>query len=367
MKTRIGMTALWLVAAMSLGAPGSGFAAEEPPGPPLALHTGERWFTAGAHGSMVHEFRHFWDTAVNDGLFVGQVKADSLTAKVVDRLIAYDAATGEKAWTLKHAAHPVVLNGGRRVAFLPDSGSRRANAFQSVWMRKPTGRVRGIVEFTEVRGAPGVKVFSTTGGTGVIDFAFDDRGRKMAVGIGDDYLSMQYDIWLVDVRTREARRMTLGKESRFPDLSPDGSKLAFTRENAQCTEYQHRSGDLKIVNTLGAKEGRTLLVGDCDLYYAEPQWLGNDRLVVARMTRTGPLTYDRDLVIVDADTAQVEELLDLDDIVWFKVSSRHGLITFFRDAHDWVSVHDLNTGITTEVEHANGFLGSAVAGELRWR
>jgi hypothetical protein len=53
--------------------------------------------------------------------------------------------------------------------------------------------------------------------------------------------------------------------------------------------------------------------------------------------------------------------------VWFKVSIRRGLITFFRDANDGVSVHDLNTGTTTEMQHANGFLGAAVAGELRWR
>jgi hypothetical protein len=200
-----------------------------------------------------------------------------------------------------------------------------------------------------------------------VDFAFDDRGRTMAVAVGDDYFDMQYDIWLVDVRTRAARRMTLGKRSRFPDLSPDGSKLAFTKENEQCTEAGHRSGNLRIMNTQGPKEARTLLAGDCDLYYIEPQWLSNDRLVVARMTRTGPLTYDRDLVTVDLDTGQVEELLDLDDIVWFKVSIRRGLITFFRDANDGVSVHDLETGITTEIQHVNGFLGSAVAGELRWR
>jgi hypothetical protein len=96
-------------------------------------------------------------------------------------------------------------------------------------------------------------------------------------------------------------------------------------------------------------ENRTLLEGDCVLFYPDPRWVSETELVAARLKREAPGEYSNDLVKVDVATGAVTELVADGDLSYFAVSPSLGKISFQRrDLPTWFFVLDLATGQITE-------------------
>lgn len=264
---------------------------------------------------------------------------------------AVDVTTGDHLFRIKNAFAPVAVDGGRKIGFLPDRWGRRDPYFASVWVRNAQGRERRIVQFK----GPERTVPRTGLGDGApMDLAFDAEGRTAAVTFGFDGGDgsvdlLRYDVWVVDVKTRKATRMTTGQKSRWPSLSPNGERLAVAREVDRCGGGYpgYRASHLRVMDTTGENKV-TLLTGTCDLYYTDPRWISDDRLVAARLTRVGPGQYDVDLVQIDAATGETTELVTGGDVVFFTVSASLQKISYaLRNEPTGFFVYDLATGEST--------------------
>jgi hypothetical protein len=136
----------------------------------------------------------------------------------------------------------------------------------------------------------------------------------------------------VDVPTRAAFRATTGRRSRWPAIAPNGGRLAFLREEAQCggPPPGFRAGDLVVMETHLAARKTTLLDGTCALFYTEPRWVSNTSLVAVRLSRTAPGMYSNDLVSVDTSTHAVTVLAADGDVFGVSASPVLDSVAYMR-------------------------------------
>ena len=255
----------------------------------------------------------------------GDVLAGSRHTRRSEAVVASDATTGERLFKIADAFAPVVLADGRKVGFLPDRFGHRDPWFASVWLRNAAGRERAVVRFAGKHATVQPKDFE---GEGIpLDVSWSADGNTLAVTFGNDVDLFIYDVWVVDTRTRTATRVTKGHVSRFPSLSPSGERLAYLRETDNCggPGPGYRTGDLRIVE-LGSDARSTLSEGDCDTWLTDPQWISEDELLAARLTRTAPGEYDVDLVRVDAATGVATLLVS--DISFYNASAEEQLVAY---------------------------------------
>ncbi|MCC6222010.1 MAG: hypothetical protein IT201_00790 [Thermoleophilia bacterium] len=291
--------------------------------PAVAAARGNAVVVLDAAGGLVHRFAPFTRYSLAGRLFAG-------SGATGDTVVARDAITGRKRFTVANAFAPVVLGPGR-VAFLPDHAGRRDPQANSVWLRDRGGKIRKLVQFSNGPGLPGVETGQPDAGT-ILSFSFDAGGTTLAVAEGNDVDLFFYDIWLVDVASGEAFRATTGDRSRFPTLSPDGERLAYLREEEHCggPEPGYRAGDVAVQATGEGASAVTLLDGSCTVFYTEPAWLSDTELVAVRLTRTAPGAYRNDLVLVAADTAAVSVLAAPGDVFALSASASRRLVGYMR-------------------------------------
>lgn len=279
-----------------------------------------------------------------------------------ENITAYDASTGDKVFRIDNAFAPVVVADGRKIGFWPDRWGKRDPHITSVWLRNGRGRERRIIQLTGPRATVRKDPFE---GDGVpLSFAFDESGRTMAVAFGNDLDLFKYDVYVVDVRTRQATRVTRGFVSRFPSLSPSGERLAVVREVDHCggPGPGFRAAKIRVMMKNG-EEKETLLDGSCELFYTDPRWISETELVAARLTRQAPGEYASDLVRIDVETGAVSELVTGGDVTYFTVSPSLQRIAFHRrDVSTGFFVLDLTTGQVSEF--AEGFIPH-LSGEAR--
>lgn len=321
-------------------------------GPPVAYYTDTGVDVAALDGTVLTSFRDFQFFSLDGNLFAGSRHASG--GRFREFVSGNDATTGQRLFRIENAFAPIVLADGRKIGFMPDRFARRDPYFASVWIRNPNGRERAVVRFAGPNRTVDPKDFQ---GEGIpLDQAWDDAGRTLAVTLGNDVDLFIYDVWVVDVRTREATRVTRGHVSRFPSLSPSGERLALFRETDHCggPDPGYRAGDLRVMSSTGTDRS-LLLGGSCALFYTDPRWISENALVAARLTRVAPGEYDVDLVRVDVATSAVSELVTGGDVGFFNVSAELQLVAFERrDVFPGFSVLDLATGTTTPF--ADGYL-----------
>ncbi|MDQ3951697.1 MAG: hypothetical protein M3279_01855, partial [Actinomycetota bacterium] len=303
--------ALCLLTAASFG---SSAAAQTPPAaedaPVVAywrlVGGGFEAVVADAAGNDLHVYRDFPKMSLNGGVLAGEVPGKR---RGVARVVGFDAASGDRLFRIPAARLPVVLDGGRKVAFSPTV--HRDDTTRSVWMRTPAGRLRKIAQFAQ-GSLPGIR-HGMGGGALPLDMAFDERGRYMALVGGLETLR-SFDVWIVDTKTKEATRMTRGENSHNPSLTPDGSRLAVRVERPEpCTDPVY--GEILVgkirVFSLTTGEGRTLTEWSCDLLYDTPRWIDDDTLVAGRAARdaTMPFGWDLDIVEIDPETGAITDMV----------------------------------------------------------
>lgn len=281
-----------------------------------------------------------------------------------ERIVGYDSATGRRRFVIENGFGPVVTAGGHKVFFAPDRWGRRDRYATSLWVRDSRGRERRVFQLTGPRATVPRDPFRGDGGP--VDWAVDRAGHTLAVTVGNDASLFKYDVYVVDVRTRRARRITTGMVSRYPSVSPSGTRVALVREAAQCggPPPGYRASKLQIVSRDG-QQRRTLLDGSCAGYYTDPRWLSEDTLAAVRMTRVGRGRYATQLVRVDVRTGEVRDIDVGGQVGAMTVAARSGLIAFqHRDAERGFGVYDVSRGVVTTFD--GGWLPQ-LAGEHRLR
>jgi hypothetical protein len=326
--------------------------------PAIAYFTDTSVEVVAIDGQPVASFRPYQWISLDGNVFAGSrlLSGD----RFGEFVRAADATTGQELFRISNAFAPIVLAGGSRIGFLPDRFARRDPYAATVWIRNAQGRERAVVRFAGPRQTVSPTPFH---GEGVpLDQAWDADGRTLAVTYGNDVDLFIYDVWVVDVQTREATRVSTGKVSRFPALSPSGERLALVREVDRCggPDPGYRAGQIRTMTATGADE-EVLLAGTCALFYTDPRWVSEDELVAARLTRISPGVYDTDLVRVDAATAAVTEITTDGDAGFFTVSASLRMVAYERrSVFPGFVVHDLATDTSTPFP--DGFLPQLAGG-----
>lgn len=260
-------------------------------------------------------------------------------------IVSFDAVSGERLFRIANGYLPVVAAGGTKVAFLPVA--ERDEYAMSVWMRTPTGSVRNIIQFQPGPGLPGVHHGMRAGG-GPLEFALDERGRTMAVAFGLETIRV-FDVWIVDVKTKQATRMTTSNHSHSPSLSPDGSKLAVRVESPEtCADPlygEYFMGKIRVMSP-ATGERKTLTQSDCDLFYADPRWIDNDSLLTTRITRDASeeFGFDLDIVRIDVATGEITDVVTDGNPCCPRVSPSSGKVVYEFSDRPGFSVLDFTSG-----------------------
>ena len=312
---------------------------------------------ADAEGNEIRSYPDFDKISLNGPVFAGELRGKKPESA---RIVAYDAPSGDRLFRIPDARLPVVLDGGRKVAFLPTV--HRDEMVRSVWLRTPNGRLRKIAKFAQGPYS-GIR-HGIDAGAVPLDVAFDDRGRYMAL-VGGLETTRAFDVWIVDVKTKEATRMTRGENSHNPSMSPDGNQLAVRVERPEsCPDPllgEYLIGKIRVLSrTTG--ERKTLTEWRCDVFYDTPRWIDNETLVAVRVTADESASYgfDLDLVSVDVASGEITELWTQGNPCCISASPSAGKVAYSFSDREGAAMLDVNRlaeldlGFDALVPHVSG-------------
>ena len=311
----------------------------------VAYYSDEGVESADLSGRLAASFEEYQFFSLNGNVLAG---SKHLAGNRSERIVVHDATTGERLFKIEDAAAPVVIAGGKKIAFWPDRMANRDRYGSSIWIRTASGRERRILQLTGPR-ATMRDPFHDDGWT--MGFAFDESGRTMAVAIGNDGWTFEYDVWVVDTRTRETTRITRGLSSRFPSVSPSGANVALVKEVNNCggPGPGYRASDLRVMSSSGENKV-TLHEGSCDFYYTDPRWVSETELVAAALTKEAEATYTVDLVKIDVTTGEITPLTTDGSVSYLTASPSLGQVAFHRRTDvDGFWLYDLTTNEITQL------------------
>lgn len=126
-------------------------------------------------------------------------------------------------------------------------------------------------------------------------------GREIAFVLGKSVPSGYPrfgDLFVIDVKSRDLRRLTKGGRATTPDWSPDGREIVFTR--AEGISTNHANMDLYVVDAAGGEPRR--LTRTPRLYETTPAWSPDgSRIAFTRWTNLGPSDGKSVVYIINRD------------------------------------------------------------------
>jgi hypothetical protein len=328
--------------------------------PTIGYWTDTNAVIADADGQEIRSFPDFDKFSLSRNVLAGERRGKRLGHA---RIVAYDIASGERLFRIPEARLPVVTAGGKRIAF---AATQARAEDDSVWMRMAGGRLRKLARFSPGPGLPGIR-HGMRAGALPLDYALDKRGRTMAL-VGGLESIRSFDVWLVDVRTKKATRLTRGTHSHMPSVSPDGSKVAVRVEStATCSheiEGEYFMGKIRVI-TPATGERKTLTRFDCDHFYNAGSWTDNDSLIATRITRDAgeEFGFDLDLVRIDVATGAITELLTDGNPCCLVVSASLGKVAYEFADRPGFGVLDVESG--TVVDFPAGHYVPHLSGQNR--
>ncbi|HEX9855295.1 MAG TPA: hypothetical protein VGC47_08280 [Acidimicrobiia bacterium] len=265
-------------------------------------------------------------------------------------LEAYDAKTGDELWDgVPNVHQPIVTDSGRRVLFWPDPGGVRDPQVNSLWMRGRNEKVRKVVQFSNGPGLPGYDS-GFDGDGGLLSTSIDNSGNTIVLGQGNDVDLFIYDVFAVDRATKQVTRLTSGKESRWPSISPNGELVVYQRDEEVCAGLAYvRAAKLMVVKP-NATQRHLLAAGTCDAWYSNARWINNHEIVVYKTTYDGA-DFKTRIFKIDVLTGHKEKLVNASDIVFF--SAARGRVGYVRDSKAGWYLLDVDSG--TKI-HFKGFI-----------
>ena len=325
---------VFLVLAVCVGALAAAPAAALEDAPAVAYKLDGRVAVASSAGEKLTTVRDLHSFSLDGGLLVG-------TTSRFD-IVAFNARTGERRFTIQDGVQPTVLDRGGRIAFWGEWG--RDKQGNSVWVRELDGRVRKVVQFANGEGLPGYDP-GMGGDATLLSTSFDWTGSKMAVAEGNDVDLFIYDVFVVDVETGKIRRITDNRRSRWPAMAPRGRRLVYQRDVKACDAPHIRASRLVVESTRGGNR-RLLTGGDCSRWFTNARWVTTDSVVAYRTSRIdGELVTD--LVMINVDNGARRRLTRTADVVQF--SAGEGRVAYSRAGVDGFTILDVVTGRTVVV------------------
>jgi Tol biopolymer transport system component len=316
------VTALAVTAGLLVVPPSSA----ESPAPAVSFRTDDGFATASRGGAVLYRSgpndAQFWSTD-HKTLAYSRVTPDS------EEIVVQDAASGRVLSRIPDGFGPVVADGGRQIAFMPDRNGKRDPYVNSVWIRNRDGATRKVVQFSSGPGTPGLDI-GMNGDNRVIAYGLDAKARTMVVTAGNDIDLFRYDSWVIDMATGKAVRVTTGESSRWATLSAEGDRVAYVRETAYCGGEGpgYRAGNIELVMRDGSGR-RVLLGGNCGQYYTDPRWLSGHELALARLVRTAEGGYDVDVAVLDTRTGSTRIVAR--DITYFTASTTNRTLAWMQN------------------------------------
>ena len=299
---------------------GSGAGATAPPLVAFVTDTGDAVRVVAADGTRLARIPFRRSFSLRGGLIVSENPDNGGVA-------AYNARTGRRRFSIAAAALPTVLDPRGRVAFW--GGRGRDKQVNSLWVREIDGRVRKIVQFSNGGDLPGYDT-GYEGEAGLLSTSFDAAGARVALAEGNDVSLFIYDVYVVNVATGRVKRITDDRKSRWPSLSPDGSRVAYQREVAECGPNYVRAARLVVEPATGTGDPTVLTAGSCDEWISNPRWINDEELVAYKQRRTAGRDFDVDLVLVNAATGEQRMLTASGQVNLFSVDPATEQIAFER-------------------------------------
>ena len=302
--------------------------------PAVASYLGDRVAVTSSAGDRLTTVRGLSSFSLDGGLLVG--------ATPRHQLVAFNARTGERRFTVPDGFQPTVLDRRGRVAFWATYA--RDRQVNSLWVREIDGRVRKVVQFANGEGLPGYDP-GMGGDNTLLSTSFDQTGSKVALAQGNDVDLFVYDVFVVDVDTGKVRRITDDRRSRWPALQPHGRRVVYQRDVEPCDADHIRASRLYVESARG-RNRRALTGGSCDRWFANARWVTPDAIVAYRTSRVrGELVTD--LVMIDVATGERRKLTRSSDVIQF--SAGEGRVAYSRAGVDGFTILDVVTGRTVVV------------------
>ena len=182
------------------------------------------------------------------------------------------------------AIHPTALPRGRVAFWGTYERDRQAN---SVWLRESNGRIRKIVQFSNGEDLPGYDA-GFEGDNIVLSTSFDLAGETLVLAEGNDVGLFWYDVFAVDVASGKVTRITRNRESRFPAIAPDGKRLVYQRDVAECDADYIRASNLVLSTTRGTGRRALTTGASCDRWFANARWVSDHEVVAYRTPAAAP-------------------------------------------------------------------------------
>jgi serine/threonine-protein kinase len=111
---------------------------------------------------------------------------------------------------------------------------------------------------------------------------FSPDGRRIAIHISGG--NFGFDIWVADLTSKDLRKFTLNQRAYFPDWTPDGRYLSFSRRDENGVSIYRKRAD-------GASEEELVFAGEGQMW--EASWAPDGRSAVVR--QNAPKGGSRDL------------------------------------------------------------------------
>ena len=311
----------------------SGAAAAKKPASVVATSVGSKIAIYAADGSLRSTRTGLEQFALGPGLLAG---TSTSTTDKPWTLVGVDPATGARKFAVANARLPVILNDGLRVMFAPDPLGNRDPQSNSVWIREAKGTVRRVVQFSNGPGLPGYDP-KLDGEATVLGYSVDAAGKTMTIAEGNDLDLFIYDVFAVDVAKGGVTRVTSGRKSRHPAISPDGKSIAYDHEVGTCGKPYIRASELVLATGKHFGTKKTVIKGSCKAWLTQPAWV-SPRTVVAYRFATSGKTRTSDLVAVDVLTKKMYTLTKVHDVFTAGAGLVNHVVAFQRDSSTTKSV-----------------------------
>ena len=246
-------------------------------------------------------------------------------------VVGYDAATGDRLFTVHDARLPLLTPDGKGLVFGPDnSGTLKKNErdmfVESVWYRDlATGNEFKLAQFYKADSY-------------ILEKAVSAQGDQVAFTRGENTFLFEWNVWIVNTDGTGLMQLTGDDMSNYPSFRPDGQMLAISKL------YEGRCHGALATLSLDGKDERVFYESTCAMDLTRPVWIGPHRVVTVWWRHDAKGNRPVGLVIVNVETGELDPIFEgsVGDV---SVSRELGQVAFRAGgAMGRIGLYDIGTG-----------------------